>query len=1072
MLAAVRTKRFVPKPANAQADPRFQKVKGKVGQKAAQLRKHPTAKLKAFQAAKAAKPPANAQMSGAKEKQVAAMKDAKAAEVKKDSFLELLRAEIKKVMPSTLDDADNFMEGGKEGEMKSAVSGKVNQQKGEAESQIKGKTNEKPSTAGVEVKPVEEIPADPATPVPSVNAAEAMPAPRTNEEISQEQSKLDADRQLKDAEVTETQLKKANEPRFTEVLTAKKEVETVADASPARYKAGEKTLLGRAASAAQSDGKRGLFALAGVKTKSGSAVKARQLAAKAKDELARKQVADNIAAMYDDTKRVVELKLNLLESSVTSMFDKGSTNAIAKMKSDTEREIDEFKDDRYSGIGGKLDWIADLFRAAPEGIKKIIKRNLDIFTATMDALVVQIADNVETRLKDIKNEIDKGQLKIKNYVLTLKGDLAKVGKAAEQEVAGRFDEMRAGVDERKNALATKLAARYKEATDKANTLAADIESANEGAAYKLAKKLAEIAKLILDFKDKLVSILKKAVAVILDILSDPIGFFGNLIDAVGLGFKMFKDNFASNFKKAIAGWLFGALGSVGFELPKDLSPGSIVKLVMGIAGLTKERLRAKAVTLLGERAVGLLEELYKYVDLLINGTPEELWAKVKEDLGSMEEMVIGGIKKWLMTSLVEAGIQKLLTMVIPGAGFIQAALAIYKLVVFLIQRAAQIAAFISSVVDSVADIVKGNITAAAKRVEQALIQAMSLIIDLLARLLGLGGIADTIKSLIKKVQDMVGLAIDKVLGKIVQSVKKMFGKGGKDTGKEKDSGSQKRLNDAVAAVAQAMRAPKATVSTVEEKLPEIKKTYGLTSLKLAQDKKGVRHVEAVINPSKRGDSSTLFTTEELKELTETAKVYAAKIKKEKHQAVFLANPTDYLTKKLTTGTMVEAAGVEEVAAHAKGLTVLRNVELKFADASGITIGGQLPELDFLVLGTKGVQEIVSAKLKPKRFKANEDRALLKHFQVIPLTPPAITTYADTHFGVNKKFKNIQSVNVTWKGGKSSLDSFRASYLSKVVVDTIVVTSLTPGPDRPVGVQLVATEAQLLEKTIELIKSML
>jgi hypothetical protein len=862
MPVALRTKRFTPKPANPEADPRFKGVREKIGQKSNLLKKHPPAKQKAAEAAKAAKGPPNEKAAGAKGRQVDSMKEAKAEEVKKDSFLELLRAEIKKVMPSTLDDADNFMEGGKEGEMKGAVSGKVGEQKGQAESQIKTRTNEKPSTSGVESKPVEDLPSDPAAPVPSVNAGEAMPTPRTNEEISQQPSKVDADQQLKDAQVTPTQLKKADEPRFTAVLTAKKEVETVADASPAKYRAGEKSVLGQTVSKAQSDSRRGLFGLAGVKTKSVSAVKARQLAAKAKDEQARQEVADKIESMYTETKQLVEGKLDSLESFVTSIFDTGASNAIAKMKADTEREIDEFKDERYDGLIGAARWIDDLFSAPPEGIKKIIQRNLDIFTVTMDTLVVRIADAVEARLKDAKNEIDKGQARITIYVSGLKGSLKDVGKAAEKEVAGRFDELRSGVEERKNALAQKLAERYKEATSKANALASEIESANEGAAYKLAKKLAEIVQLIVDFKDKLVSILKKAVSVILDILAAPIDFFGYLIDAVGKGFSQFKDNFAKNFKEAVAGWLFGALGSVGFELPKDLSPGSIVKLVLGVAGLTYERLRAKAVTLVGERAVGVLEEIYKYVKLLINGTPEELWAQVKEDLGSMEEMVIGGIKSWLMTSLVEAGIKKLLTLVVPGAGFVQAAISIYKFIVFLIERAAQIAAFISSVVDSVADMVKGNINAAANRIEKALVQALSLIIDLLARLLGLGGIADTIKKLVKKVQDMVDKAINKVLGKIVQTVKKLFGKStGKEKGKAKDgkdrtdAEKEKAVADAVAEAEAILDDDDKTAQDVEKHFGEIKAKYKITRMAIivaagSGEEAGAAEtdkVEAVIN---------------------------------------------------------------------------------------------------------------------------------------------------------------------------------------------------------------------------------
>ncbi|MEP6925794.1 MAG: hypothetical protein ABI954_15110, partial [Pyrinomonadaceae bacterium] len=692
MPVAVRTKRFVPKPADPQADPRFQKVKTQVVQKSNQLKKHPLPKLKAAEAAKAAKGPPNEKQAGAKEKQTDLMKAAKAEKVAPDDFRTVLRAEIKKVMPETLDDADNFMEGGKQEEMKGAVSGKVSEQKSSAESQIKTTTRQKPSTAGVEGKEVKDLPPVPPTPVPVVNAAEGMPIPRTEAEISQEQSKRDADQQLKDAQVTPKQLKKADDPRFTAVLTAKSEVEQTANASPAKYRAKEKILLGQTVVKAQSDGRRNLFALAGVKIKSGAAVKSRQLAAKAKDEMARKEVADRIEGMYNTTKMLVEMHLSTLEITVFSMFDNGSAAAIAEMKTNTEREIDDYKDDRYSGLRGKARWIADLFRATPKGIVKIINRNLEFFKAAMDTLVDRVANTVETRLKQAKDEIDKGQTRIKNYVSTLKGStLKEIGKAAEKEVSGRFDEMRAGVEERKNALAQKLAESYKSAIDKGNTLAADIEAENAGAAYKLAKKIAEIAQLILDFKDKLVAILKKAVSVILDILSDPIGFFGNLIKALRQGFSQFKENFAKNFKEAIAQWLFGNLGGEGFELPKDLSAPSILKLVMGVAGLTYDKIRKKAATLIGERNLALLEKLYEYLKILFTGGTAELWAEVKKDFGNLEETVIGGIKSWLLTTLVEAGIKKLLTMFVPGGGFVQAALAIYKIVVFIVERASQIA---------------------------------------------------------------------------------------------------------------------------------------------------------------------------------------------------------------------------------------------------------------------------------------------------------------------------------------------------------------------------------------------
>ena len=84
----------------------------------------------------------------------------------------------------------------------------------------------------------------------------------------------------------------------------------------------------------------------------------------------------------------------------------------------------------------------------------------------LDALVVRVANLVETRLKEAKDEIAKGQKEIREYVQGLPANLQAVGKAAETEMQGRFDELRQGVEEKKNDLASKLAQRYKDATEK------------------------------------------------------------------------------------------------------------------------------------------------------------------------------------------------------------------------------------------------------------------------------------------------------------------------------------------------------------------------------------------------------------------------------------------------------------------------------------------------------------------------------------------------------------------------------------------------------------------------------
>jgi len=307
--------------------------------------------------------------------------------------------------------------------------------------------------------------------------------------------------------------------------------------------------------------------------------------------------------------------------------------------------------------------------------------------------------------------------------------------------------------------------------------------------------------------------------------------------------------------------------------------------------------------------------------------------------------------------------------------------------------------------------------------------------------------------------------------------------GVKEQEKSTESVRQKkeRLEAAVNEVQQLMTAPGATVQSVKEKLPDIQSKYELKSLYLVKEKKGVYHVHGEVNPTLDGPPGVLFTAEELQELEAVAQNFSVQInQKEKEKpgtkAKFLADPLGFIRAGRVdkSGDVVEAAGgpgIEQLAA-AGGLTVVKNPYIQFVDAAGKHIGGRGPELDFLILGLSGLTEIVSAKLKPGDYKPKRDRKLLNHFVNMPLTPPDIIIYAQTNFGNNKAYANIAGAKVISNLGEESLSSFRANYLNKVVVDTITVTSLTPGPEASQGLQLRVSEPQLLTKVVELMRKYL
>jgi len=124
---------------------------------------------------------------------------------------------------------------------------------------------------------------------------------------------------------------------------------------------------------------------------------------------------------------------------------------------------------------------------------------------------------------------------------------------------------------------------------------------------------------------------------------------------------------------------------------------------------------------------------------------------------------------------VKQAVAKVVSMFNPAGAIIQAIIAIYNVVMFVIEKAQQIMTLVEAVINSVHAIATGAIGGAIAWIEKSLAAAIPVVIGFLARLLGLSGITEKIQGFIKKVQAKVDAAIDKVIAKIVGVVKKLFG---------------------------------------------------------------------------------------------------------------------------------------------------------------------------------------------------------------------------------------------------------------------------------------------------------
>lgn len=794
---------FAPRVAKPKSDPRLIAVTDQAKAGAAKLKQHPTPATKARQASKATKPPANERLAGAKAKVVDAVKEAPAPKPQPSSFKALLRAEIDKAMPKTLGETENFMQGGAQGQMKAAGSGGVAQQKEAATGPADQAVKKPPDPGAVPEQPATPLPAEATPGAPPIAGDQAMPLPATAQEVSLQETKKDTDQALKDEKVKPESLPKANDPRFSAVGEAKGKVAAQADKAPGQFRAKESAVLAKAGAQAAGAARTGALLMAGRKSGGNAKVLSRQQQQAAKEEAERAKVAATIEGIYARTKAKVEAKLGGLDGEVSAIFDPGVDAAIAQMKAFVDDKIFDYKLRRYLTIPGLglARWLRDAALGLPDEVNVFYTQGRALFTKSMDALIDRVAALVERRLAEAKAEVAAGQAQIKAYVASLPASLQAAGKAAETAVGDRFKELEDGIESKKNEIAAGLAQKYKEAFDKADEALKQMQEENKGLVAGFLEKLGEVVKALMEFKAKLLALLKKGAETIQLILDDPIGFLGNLIAAVKGGFNAFVGNIWAHLKAGFFKWLMGPLAAVGVALPADLSPMSVFKLVLDVLGITYPKLRAKAVKLVGETAVTVIEKLAEYVQALFTGGVAKLWEQVQADLSSLKDMVIGAIQDWLIETVVKQAVTKVVSMFNPAGAIIQAILAIYNVVMFVIEKAQQIMALVEAVINSVHAIATGAIGGAIAWIEKSLASAIPVVIGFLARLLGLSGITAKIQGFIRKVQAKVDGAIDKVIAKIVGVVKKLFGKNknGNDPEKQKKIDAGKVAIDAAVA---------------------------------------------------------------------------------------------------------------------------------------------------------------------------------------------------------------------------------------------------------------------------------
>ncbi|MFI1252487.1 hypothetical protein ACH4U6_01600 [Streptomyces netropsis] len=848
----------VVKPPPAQA-PGFREVTADVAAKKQTVAQHPPAAGESKAAQDAAVAPPDDKEAQGKAAQAEKMNAAKPGEFDKAAFIKAVNDAIAAQAPKNLDEADKFSDSGKADKAKEQVDGKVGEGKETSAKDIETTTKAAPDTSVAKEKQVTPMTPDkpPGNPGPP-SADAAIPAKQPDAVTDFSEGPRENDKALADAEITEDQLAKGNEPEFDQVLSEKKKSEEHSAQAPAQGKAAENRQLTTAKANAAAAGTQAMASLTSTRTAAGQQVDGGKGETKSKDEQKRTEVTAKLRQVFDDTKKDVEGTLSGLDKTVDDQFARGEKAARDAFMADQERRMKAYKKKRYSGFTGKLKWVKDKFKGLPEAANQLYQESRKLYVQQMQGVISGIADTIGAELGKAKARIAKGRAELKAEVDRLPADLRQFGEEAAADFAGKFDDLESEINEKSEQLVQELATKYTQALNKIDEEIKKLQEANKGLIDKVKDAIVGITKTINELKNLLMGILAKAAGAIMKIIKDPIGFLGNLVQAVGAGLNLFIANIADHLEKGLVSWLLGTAVKAGLELPEKFDLKGIVRIIGSLLGLTWDNIRARVLRKgVPDQAMSAVEQQVPVARSMQREGPAGASKEISAQAGDLKGSILQKLKNYLIPTVLIAGITSIVSLLNPASAFVRAVKGIIDIVTFVVNQGAQIVDFVNAVLDSVVAIANGGKAGVPKMIETALAASVPLLIGFLAALVGVGGLTNKVKQVFHAVARPVNRAIDKIVEFLAKAGKNLWkkhqGPGKKESPKQNEEVDERRINTAVAQYLRTKKLEESSASRIRQAIDETAtkfKRMGLKEIFIRPTEGGRAQVSITASPTR------------------------------------------------------------------------------------------------------------------------------------------------------------------------------------------------------------------------------
>ena len=176
--------------------------------------------------------------------------------------------------------------------------------------------------------------------------------------------------------------------------------------------------------------------------------------------------------------------------------------------------------------------------------------------------------------------------------------------------------------------------------------------------------------------------------------------------------------------------------------------------------LTWDFIRERAVGVLGERPVQAIEEGFEIFQVIKTEGLAGAWTYIQDQFGDLKETIMDSMMGMLISEVVEAGIQKILLLLVPAGAFLNAALMIVGIAEFFIDQGSQVMELVQAFIESISAIAAGNISKVAQSIEQALALSVPVLIGFFAALLRISDLVEKVQDIFKKIRTRITSAID------------------------------------------------------------------------------------------------------------------------------------------------------------------------------------------------------------------------------------------------------------------------------------------------------------------------